>query len=639
MTTTDTATPSAPTPPVSVSHAIALRNLEITRIEDLGPRMRRLTLSGPQLDAFERDGHALPAFRSDGPDDHIKVFPPPADGSTVVLPAQDDGKLLWPADHSAIHRDYTVRRVVAHAGDCGAPDAIVVDFVLHEGGVAAQWATRVHVGDRLHVAGPRASTTLTPVEHLVLLGDATALPAIGRFIEEAPPATSVTALIEVVDAADEQNLHRPGGGELDITWVHRSAGDDLVTRAQALPELSDDPYVFIAGEHSLVRTLRRVFRDEHGLDRDRCRAAGYWRRGLSEHDAHVAGHEIFEMADLLTPYAVRAAAELRLADLIGDGADTVATLAARSGSDRVALAGIVEHLADQGVFTLGADATIGLTPRGDALRDDHPSGIRRRLDESSAHSRMDRAWAGLTHTLRRSHPSSGSPADTGYATVFGGGFWDQIDDDPAFAAAFDGAMAEWAYEWVPGVRDAHDWHRYRRIVDVGGGMGLLLGELLAVAPDATGAVVELAATVASARWWFDQQGLAGRAEAVEGSFFDPLPRADAIVLAQILHDWPDDDAVLILTRCAEALAGDDARVFVVDRCVDPDSARTGQAASVLRMRNLFGAKERSRTGIEALAAACGLRVVADTPSSHGLHVFELAPIDPVPRGRHGRGRQ
>jgi len=589
---------------------VALRALEVRRITDLGPRMRRLTLGGEQLGRFEVDGLALAELRSPAPDDHVKVFPPPLDGGDPVLPVQRADHLDWPGDHSVVSRDYTVRRLDLDAGE------VDLDVVLHEGGVASGWAARARPGDVLHVAGPRSSTIAPEAEHLVLVGDETALPAIGRWIEEAPAATRVTALVLVQDAEDHQDLVRPGGGELDLRYLHRAEGADVVAELAALPPLGD-AYVFAAGEHALVTGVRRLLRErEHPSERSRL--VGYWRQGVDEHEAHVAGHRLTDLAELLTPHAVRVAATLRLADHIAAGADRVAALAERTGAEPVTLAALVEHLADRGVLTYGGDGRIGLTPVGDALRDDHPSGVRRRLDHRSAHSHLDRAWGGLLATA--------TGAGTGFEDQFGAPFWDHVHGDAALAASFDGYMAEWAYEWVPAVRDVHDWTRYRHLVDVGGGMGLLLAELLGVAPGATGTLVELPATVASARWWFAERGLADRAEAVEGDFFEALPAGDAMILAQVLHDWPDAEAARILGRCAEALdgRGPEARVLLVERLVEPGSGPVGNAPMRLLMRNLFGSTERPLGDLADLAAGCGLRIVATTPVVHGLHLLELA---------------
>ena len=591
------------------NHPIVLRRLTVGRIQDLGPRMRRITLVGPELDSFERDGWSLGPFVTQAPDDHVKVFLAGPDQSEPVLPAQADGHLDWPHDDSAVNRDYTVRRFDAAAGE------LDLDFVVHSDGVATDWVRSVEVGAEVAIAGPRSSHIRPSADLAVLVGDETALPAIGRWIEEAAAGTRITAFVEVEDADDHQQID--SAADVSVTYVHRASGDHVEDHVRTLGPLGESAYAFVAGEHGFVQRVRRVLNGELGLPRNRCDAVGYWRKGVNEADEHELAHELRERADLLTPYAIRVAATLRLADHVEDGATTVSALAEATGADPTALGGLVGHLSTEGIFTLEAGGEIGLQRLGRALLDDHSGGERRRLDLDGADAHMDVAWAGLRHTVTTGQP--------GFDVVFGRGFWDHVHADPTLAASFDGSMAEWAYSWVPSVRDAYDWTRHRHIVDVGGGIGLLLTEVLGAAPDATGAVVELPATVATARWWFSERGLAGRAEAVEGSFFDALPEADAVVLAQVVHDWPDPEAATILANARDAVRPG-GRVLLVERLLgDQELHQAAHAPMVLLMRNLFGATERSEEHLVDLAEQAGLVHRATHRAGMAMNIVELEP--------------
>ena len=588
-----------------VDHPVALRELTVARVTDVGPRLRRITFTGDQLGPFHQDGFDLPGFVTAAPDDHVKVFPPPAGGGSFSLPAQADGHLDWPDDHSVVHRDYTVRRYDADAGE------LDIEFVLHEGGAAATWAAGAEPGATLHVAGPRSSFGYPAAAHVVMVGDLTALPAIARWTEEAPAATALTVVVRTVDASDRIELRRGDGTPVEVRWVDDPTVD-LGAVVAELPEFDPDVFVFVAAELSDVAAVRRHLRDDRGLAADRFRATSYWRRGGSAEADHEAEHAIEHLADLLTPFAVRVAASLRLADHVVGGASTTAEVAAAAGADPVTVDALLRHLAGRGVFAVDGDR-VSLTGPAAALVDDHPSELRRRLDLSGAEGRMHQAWSGLLHTATTGEP--------GYEQVFGAGFWDDLHSDPALASSFDGYLARWATVWVPRVRAGHDWARYAHVVDVGGGMGLLLAELLHEAPDARGTIVELPTTAATAAWWFEQQGVADRAATAPGSFFDSLPSGDAVVLAQVLHDWPDDDAVRILARAAEALT-DGGRVVLVERL---RSAADGQAAMTLLMRNLFAGTERDLDDFAALAGRAGLAVVGTSDLGVGLHLIELEP--------------
>ena len=139
----------------TVVHTIVLRELEVARVVDVTPGLRRVTLTGDQLGSFiASDGTTFPEFASRGFDDSVRlIFPHPGE-SEPVLPVYKDGKYRWPTDPPALWRVYTVRRYDAQARE------LDIDFVKHGVGVATTWAYRANPGDRLHVGGPSVSTGL-----------------------------------------------------------------------------------------------------------------------------------------------------------------------------------------------------------------------------------------------------------------------------------------------------------------------------------------------------------------------------------------------------------------------------------------------------------------------------------------------
>lgn len=251
-----------------VWHRVAMRKLEVRDVVDVTPRTRRVSLGGAELGAFSRGGWDLAAFASPCFDDHVKLFFP-RPGEAPVLPTQDDGHLDWPeSGPRPLHRDYTVR----HWDD----ERLDLDVVRHPGGVASGWAEAVRAGDRIHVAGPRTSHVLPTASHYLLVGDETALPAIARWADETADGSSVQAVVEVADAAEEQPL-----GPLAARWVHRDTGGDLESAVRSLPALPADTVAWVAGEAGVVRALRRHLRDDRGVAPTRMSATGYWRRGIT----------------------------------------------------------------------------------------------------------------------------------------------------------------------------------------------------------------------------------------------------------------------------------------------------------------------------------------------------------------------
>jgi NADPH-dependent ferric siderophore reductase len=241
-----------------VMHEIKRRRLDVLRVTDLTPRMRRITLGGPQL----------AGFLSQGADDHIKLMfattpEQQAALETMVLGAKGDGGA------KPDMRDYTPRRIDLAAGE------LDIDFVLHGDGPASTWAAQAAPGQFLHIGGPRGSVIVPDVfDSYLLIGDETAIPAIARRIEELPAGRKVLAVIEIEDAQERQPLNSLA--DVEVIWVERHQQSLLDVVSQLSPP-AGKLFTFVATEAALSRKLRRVLLDEHKVDDDAFKVAGYWR--------------------------------------------------------------------------------------------------------------------------------------------------------------------------------------------------------------------------------------------------------------------------------------------------------------------------------------------------------------------------
>ncbi|WP_296252949.1 siderophore-interacting protein [Pseudomonas sp. UBA4194] len=241
-----------------VMHEIKRRRLQVLRVSDLTPRMRRITLGGPDL----------AGFLSEGPDDHIKLMFASTPEQQAVL---DTMVLGAPAPDGVKPdmRDYTPRRIDLAGGE------LDIDFVLHGDGPASTWAAQAEPGQFLHIGGPRSSMLVPDVfDAYLLIGDETAIPAIARRLEELPAQRRALVVVEVENAQEQQVF--TSAAQFEVVWVDRHQGDLLKTvRELAVPE--GVVYGWIATEAGLSRKVRRVLLDEHGLNEDQVKAAGYWR--------------------------------------------------------------------------------------------------------------------------------------------------------------------------------------------------------------------------------------------------------------------------------------------------------------------------------------------------------------------------
>ena len=251
---------------------LRFRRAQVLRVSVLTPRMRRITLGGPDLAGFGATGSGS---------ERIKLgFPQP--GAPVVLPEWTPNGWKYPAGAPELAiRAYTVR--------AWRPDVteLDVDMVLHEHGPGGRFAATARPGDEVGVAGPGPDYARADDApwHLIA-GDETALPAISTILATLPAGARAYVFVEVADAAEEQPLASPA--DLTVTWLHRD-GDEPGTggrlpaaiRAFTWPEGS--PHTWVAGETAAVRDIRRYLRFERGLPKESVQVYGYWRRGLDGH--------------------------------------------------------------------------------------------------------------------------------------------------------------------------------------------------------------------------------------------------------------------------------------------------------------------------------------------------------------------
>jgi NADPH-dependent ferric siderophore reductase len=226
------------------------RQLTVLRVETLTPAMRRITLHGPDLADFQ----------SLGADDHVKLFFPATEPSGSTKPQM---------------RDYTPRAYSQ------TDQTLVLDFALHEAGPATAWAMQAQPGDGLEIGGPRGSAVVTGFDWYLLIGDETALPAIGRRAEELGGENVIT-LVAVTGPEEEQYFPARAAH-----WVHRpaDAADAPEPLLAALREITlpqGAGFVWIGAEAKVARALRDHVLGPMAHPKTWLKASGYWARGQAD---------------------------------------------------------------------------------------------------------------------------------------------------------------------------------------------------------------------------------------------------------------------------------------------------------------------------------------------------------------------
>jgi len=288
-----------------------------------------------------------------------------------------------------------------------------------------------------------------------------------------------------------------------------------------------------------------------------------------------------------TAQAITAAADLGVADALAKRPLSAAELAAAVNADPDALGRLLRALISRGIFRQRRDGRYELTPLADTLRSD--------ADVSMAALAR---WVGAAqHREHWSHLAAA--VRTGRAVIpelRGKPAFEYLADEPELAEIFNHAMTGISGLSIAPVIAAYDFSPYPTIVDVGGGQGRLLAAILAATPAARGVLFDLPQVVAGAPTLLRQHHAHDRVRIVEGSFFERVPEnGDAYVLKNVIHDWPDDDAVHIL-RNVRTAAGAGKQVLLVEVVIpNHDRDFLGKWTD---LEMLIGAAARERTATE-----------------------------------------
>jgi hypothetical protein len=290
------------------------------------------------------------------------------------------------------------------------------------------------------------------------------------------------------------------------------------------------------------------------------------------------------------------AAKLGIADHLRDGPLVVTDLAARTGAHADALYRFCRALAALDVLTTGPQRSFGLGKLGRPLLTDTPDSVRHGFVMQG--EEPFRAWTEVLHTVR-----TGQPA---FDRVYGMGYFQYLAEHPEASAAFGRAMGN--LDAPPAVLSGYDFSGCRTIVDIGGGAGTVLADILSGHPDARGILLDLPICREPARENLARLGVADRCAVVSGDFFDSVPAGgDLYLLSRVLHNWEDTAALRLLRRVRTVMA-DDARLVVIDHLLpDGDGFHPGLLAD-LHMLVILGARERTEDELRDLLAAAGLRL-------------------------------
>jgi predicted transcriptional regulator len=321
-----------------------------------------------------------------------------------------------------------------------------------------------------------------------------------------------------------------------------------------------------------------------------------------------------DLLDYYTPLVVRMFVAADIFEAFGRQARTLPIVATATDVDLETLSRMVRALASRGMFEQEGDGAYKLTGLGRRFLRDEPGSVSGLANFKPWELH---AWSEAIYTLR-----TGEPSFPMYHTL---GFWEWLAAHPGQSEWFNEDMRRRATTLIDGGLALYDWPYEGTVIDIGGGNGLMLERILRERPGVNGIVFDQPHVVVEARSHFEGAGVAERAEAVGGDFFFEVPSAgDVYVMASVLHDWPDDDAVRILQTVRRAMS-ESSRLVLFEAVIVPGSKMDLGRMLDLHMLILFGSKERTQEDWEAVLSRAGFRLeqIISTP---GLSWIESSPI-------------
>lgn len=318
------------------------------------------------------------------------------------------------------------------------------------------------------------------------------------------------------------------------------------------------------------------------------------------------------------PRLLHLAVKMGIVEALTGGPLPAGELARRAGVKAEPLSRVLRGLVHLGVLAEPETDAFHLTELGSCLRAGAPEGLAGFALLSG--EEMSRAWDALPDALRT--------GETAFRIAYGQGYFDYYDTHPDRGRLFGEAMAGLARHLYSRVTSEYDFSPYRRVVDVGGGYGLLLSLVLGKNPDCTGVLFDRPAVVERAGELLGHAGVLARCERIGGDFFESVPPGgDLYVLSNIVHDWDDEPARRILRSCRRAMEPS-SRLLLVEMVLSPGYEPELAREADLNMLVLAGGRERTAPELDALLSSAGFRRTAIQPVQPMTCLVEAVPAEP-----------
>ena len=311
--------------------------------------------------------------------------------------------------------------------------------------------------------------------------------------------------------------------------------------------------------------------------------------------------------------SIAVAAQFGVADLLKDGPKNADELAQTIGAHPRSLYRLLRALAGAGIFAEEADGRFSLTPLSELLRSDAPESLRAFAAMMANEVNFD-TWAQLPYSIQ-----TGEPA---FPHKFGMQWFAWLEQNPAEGKVFHDAMTSLSAGAVAAVVSAYDFSGINKLVDVGGGHGLLLASVLSKYPNMKGVLYDAPSVITGAKDVFAAYAIADRCETVGGDFFQAAPAGgDAYILKHIIHDWNDELCVTILSHCRAGMTAG-GKVLIVEMVIPERNVPAVSKSLDLEMLLFLSGRERNEAEYRALLGNAGFELTRIVPTPSAYSVIE-----------------
>lgn len=307
---------------------------------------------------------------------------------------------------------------------------------------------------------------------------------------------------------------------------------------------------------------------------------------------------------------IYAAAELGIADMLAEGPRSIEELAQASRSHAPSLYRMMRALASVGIFSETKDKQFQLTPMAEYLKTDAMRSIALMFNSDWS----DKAWGYFLDSVKT--------GGTAFEKAHGMSVSDWIEKNPHAAKVFNEANAIKAGGSHRAIVDVYNFSGISTLTDVGGGLGILMVEILSANPLMKGFVADISSVIQKTEKMIQDSGIEDRCQAIECDFFRSIPSgSDAYLMSNILHDWPDEQCRIILKNCRQAMKKE-SRLLVVEMLIPSGNEPSIAKLLDLEMMVITGGRERTEEEFKNLFESSGFKLSRIIPTKENICILE-----------------